>query len=102
LGPFDSVVIVIVEVAPLVVAVIGFGENDTLVLEGFPVALNVTELLAPILVTVMVAVPELPRCTVREGADVERLKSGVGAETITVTSVECGPAEVSVPVMVTL
>jgi hypothetical protein len=87
-------------VAPLVVAVTGFVENDTLVFAGFPVALKVTELVAPVIV--MVAFPELPRRTVSDDGEAEMVKSGVGAETITVTSVECGPAEEAVPVMVTV
>lgn len=89
--------IVIVELVPPVVAATGLGENDTLVLAGLPVALSVTELGAP--VTVMVIVPELPRCTVRPD-EAEIVKSGTDALTVTVTVVECGPLVVPVPVMV--
>lgn len=100
MGPFDCVVIVIVEVAPVVVAVTGFGENETLVFAGRAVVVKVTELLAPAMV--MVTFPELPRRTIRDVGDAEIVKSGVGALMVTVTLVEWGPAEESVPVMVTV
>lgn len=93
--------IVIVEVAPVVVAVTGFGKNDTLVFAGFPVALNVTTLPEPIPVTEMTAVPEVPRRTVSDVGEAEIVKSAVGAFTVTVTVVECEPL-VPVPVMVTV
>lgn len=75
-GAFPFTLIAIVEVVPPTVAVTGFGENETLVLDGFPLALSVTELLAPTAVTVTVSCPELPWFTVSEAGEADRLKSG--------------------------
>jgi hypothetical protein len=59
-GAFPFALIVIVEVIPPTVVVTGFGENETLILDGFPLALNVTGLLPPTAVTVTVTSAELP------------------------------------------
>jgi hypothetical protein len=73
-----------------------------LVLDGFPDALSVTELPAPIPVTVTVAAPELPRRTVSEVGVTLMVKSGVGGITLTATWAECGPLVVPVPAIVTM
>src|SRR5215471_7164449 len=98
-GPLDCAVTVIVEVAPPVLAVTGLGANVMAVLAGFPDALSVTELPAPIPVSVMVAAPEPPRGTFSDAGVTVMVKSGEGVMTLTATWVECGPDVVPVPVI---
>ena len=96
-GVFLKVSIVIVEL-PVVVTVLGEKLTDDL--GGLPEALSETELLPLLAVAVTVSTPDRPRGIVIVETDVETLKSGVGWLTVTVTTVECGPAVVSVPVIV--
>ena len=101
-GALRLVLIVIMELPPEEVAVTGFGEKLTDVLGGFPLALSETLVLAPVLLAVTVSDPKLPRVIVMLGTEGDRLKFGVGAVTVTLTVVECGPAPLEIPVMVSV